>query len=196
MRVAVVPIVDPSSKVRRISPEQLPSRKIAELGGTGRRRARFAAQSGPQRAYSNGRFLANPNIRWRSDEWLLRVDLSRSIVVRATAGIGAWAPLTHRSGGRRASRRLSPPATAAQRSIPDPRPRSSLQADGYAPGLTGIGRTCPFSVIVNAGRIVSIGVCKGVIWWASPLSRVPGERTVQLTRADCLGRVVRGRRLV
>jgi hypothetical protein len=79
MRVAVVPIVDPSSKVRRISPEQLPSRKIAELGGTGRRRARFAAQSGPQRAYSNGRFLANPNIRWRSDEWLLRVELSRPI---------------------------------------------------------------------------------------------------------------------
>ena len=68
---------------------------------------------------------------------------SSSIAVPRTAGIGAWAPLTHRSGGRRVSRRLSPPATAAQRSIPDPRPRSSLQADGYAPGLTRIGRTCP-----------------------------------------------------
>jgi hypothetical protein len=59
------------------------------------------------------------------------------------------------------SRRLSPPATAAQRSIPDPRPRSSLQADGYAPGLTGIGRTCPKTAILCGssdplGRVVTL----------------------------------------
>ena len=82
---------------------------------------------------------------------------SGSIMPPQMAGIGAWAPLTHRSGGRRVSRRLSPPATAAQRSIPDPRPRSTLQADGYAPGLTGIGRTCPIPAIGMDHRIGSGG---------------------------------------
>jgi hypothetical protein len=71
------------------------------------------------------------------------IDLSGSIVVTRMAGIGATPPLTRHSGGGQVSRRLRRSPTAAQRSIPDLRHRPRSASDGYAPGLTGIGGSCP-----------------------------------------------------
>jgi len=49
-------------------------------------------------AGANDRFLVNPTIRWRGQEWLLRVDLSGSIAARRTTGSGRKRGI---QGGRR-----------------------------------------------------------------------------------------------
>jgi hypothetical protein len=57
-----------------------------------------------------GRFLADAKARWSRPARAVRVDLSRPIVVRRTAGIGAKPSLhggfAHRSAGRRRRRQL------------------------------------------------------------------------------------------
>jgi len=42
---------------------------------------------------ANDRFLVNPTIRWRGQEWLLRVEPPRSVARAGRSGIGASRPL-------------------------------------------------------------------------------------------------------
>jgi len=44
-----------------------------------------------QKSGANDRFLVNPTIRWRGQEWLLRIDPGGSIAVPRMPAIGAKA---------------------------------------------------------------------------------------------------------
>jgi hypothetical protein len=46
-----------------------------------------------QKSGANDRFLVNPTIRWRGQEWLLTVDPGGSIAVPRMPAIGATPPL-------------------------------------------------------------------------------------------------------
>jgi hypothetical protein len=47
-----------------------------------------------QKSGANDRFLVNPTIRWRGQEWLLRVGLTRSTHDKRAAGFGAFSPFS------------------------------------------------------------------------------------------------------